>query len=401
MSDFMNHRVSKSIIFIGLCCLLGVKAQAQTSLTVRAQVSLLTCSPSDKAAYTLYGHTAVRVRDTTGIDVVFNYGLFDFSQSHFIYRFTKGETDYVLGACHYNDFLMDYQMRGSEVYEQTLNLTQSEKDALFQALIVNIRPENRVYRYSFFYDNCSTRPAAMIERYVDGHIDYEGYSNAHTFRDEINRCTRDDPWLTFGCDLVLGCPADRQMTLHESFFLPANVKNAFSYAKIVRSDGTSQPLVAATSVLVESISDDEPEPAMFVTPLLCGWLLFAFAAMLTWMEWRTKKYFRWFDVALFLMAGIAGCVLYFLCFISVHRGIWPNVSVIWLHPFHLVGVACIAVKKLNKLASCYHLINFAAILLLPVVWFAMAQHLNMAFIPLILTLWMRSGYDLVKKKICK
>ncbi|MDR2120627.1 MAG: DUF4105 domain-containing protein [Tannerella sp.] len=403
MSAFKKIRFGKKFpvrkkALVILFSVLSLSSQAQNLLSDEAQISLLTCSPSDEAVYTLYGHTAIRVRDTTGLDLVFNYGIFDFTKPNFIYRFTKGETDYILGVCKYEAFIIDYRMRGSEVYEQTLNLRPREKNVLWQALAVNALPENRTYRYSFFYDNCSTRAAVLIARTVDGHIEYEKYTENRTYRDAINECTRNNPWLTFGCDLVLGMPADEVMTRNASFFLPENVKNAFARARIVRDDGTRQPLVSVSGVVVESVADDEPAHGNRVTPWLCGCLVFVLAAGLTLAERLTRKYYLWFDIMLFMLAGLAGCVLFFLCFISVHRGIWPNISVFWLHPLHLAGVIFFAVKKLNKAALYYHFVNFAALFLMSAVWIFIPQHLNMAFIPLIASLLLRSGYGWTRIK---
>ena len=50
------------------------------------------------------------------------------------------------------------QLLGRDVWQQTLNLTEEEKERLIALLTENYRPENRVYRYNFFYDNCATRP---------------------------------------------------------------------------------------------------------------------------------------------------------------------------------------------------------------------------------------------------
>ncbi|MDR1601721.1 MAG: DUF4105 domain-containing protein [Tannerella sp.] len=394
----MKRNLLRRKVAVVLLSVLCLSLQAQNPLSDKAQISLLTCSPSDRAAYTLYGHTAIRVRDTTGLDFVFNYGIFDFTKPNFIYRFTKGETDYMLGVYKYEEFIIDYQMRGSEVYEQTLNLQAREKNALWQALVINALPENRTYRYSFFYDNCSTRPVLLIERFVDGLLEYEKYTESCTYRDAINKCTRDYPWLTFGCDLVLGMPADEVMTRKTSFFLPENVKNAFAHARIVRSDETSQPLVSASSAIVEAIEDDEPAHSNRFTPWWCGCLVFAFAVGVTIAERQTRKYFRWFDILIFTLAGLAGCILFFLCFVSVHRGIWPNISVLWLHPFHLAGGIFFAVKKLNKAVFYYHFVNFVALFVMSVGWLFIPQHLNMAFIPLIASLLLRSGYGWTRIK---
>ena len=203
------------IIFLLLFSLIkGTEARA---LSPEAEISLLTSAPYEAEVFTVYGHAALRVSDPgQKIDVVFNYGMFSFDKPFFIYRFVKGETDYMLGVMPYAHYAVEYQMRGSTVTEQVLDLTPAERETIWKALVENARPENREYRYNFFFDNCSTRPAEIIEQNVEGGVDYsEWRPESLTFRDMINYCTRNKPWLTFGCDLVLGTPTDRTATPHE------------------------------------------------------------------------------------------------------------------------------------------------------------------------------------------
>ena len=388
-----------------LCWLFSIfcfGANAQALLSEHAQISLLTTTPCDNEVYTLYGHTSIRVRDSVAadrkIDLVFNYGQFDASKPYFVYRFAKGELDYELSCYDYRFFAGDRELLNSDVYEQVLNFTAQEKQAIWAALILNIQPENRTYRYNFFFDNCATRPAQLIEQIVNGQIIYNEYTVKATFRDIINYCTRDNSWLTFGCDLVLGLPTDRVVTFRESFFIPEYLKDAFSDAQIVNPDGTNRSLVASEYLLVEKI-DDTPPKKSFLTPFVCSLLLLAVVLYMTRKEWRTKKYFRGLDCLLFFAAGITGCILFFLCFLSVHPSIWPNISVLWLHPFHLLGVVLFAVKKLNKAAYSYHFINFVALLLMLLAWIFIRQHLNIAFIPLIAIFLLRSGYFIMREKI--
>ena len=154
----------KKYIFLLFLLFTAVSLQAQYPLLSKdAEISLLTVSPSEDEVYTVYGHTALRVRDASKkLDTVFNYGIFDFSKPNFIYRFAKGETDYRLAAQYTRDFLIEYEMRGSEVTEQILDIDSAGKARIWEALMINNRPENRVYRYNFFFDNCATRPAAII-----------------------------------------------------------------------------------------------------------------------------------------------------------------------------------------------------------------------------------------------
>ena len=346
-------------ILIGFLATITLSTSGQNvRLSDAAEISLLTCSPSDEEAYTLYGHTAIRVRDPhpasdsmRPIDFVFNYGLFDFSKPHFIYRFARGETDYMLGGNDFEQFLAAYRARGSEVCEQTLALDSAERQRLLDALVENALPENRTYRYNFFFDNCATRPATMIERAVNGSIAYE----------------------------------ERR-----------EVRESFDGAWIITPDGSKRRLVSSTRLLSERTAPEiVPD---FFTPLVCSLLLFIVVALLTLIEVRREASFRWLDFLLFFVAGLAGCVLAFLAFFSVHPAMWPNVTFLWLHPLHLIGAVCMAVKRCKRLSYVYHLLTFAALLAAGVGYVIVPQHFNAAFFPLMLTLLMRSGRYLTRRK---
>ena len=395
----------KKILFIFLLVFLLAPVRAEIiRIGDSARISLLTVSPSEDEVFTVYGHTAIRVKDTVrinntlqNIDVIFNYGIFDFSKPNFTYRFAKGETDYKLGTQDFRDFMIEYEMRGSEVVEQVLILDSIEKNKIWEALVVNSLPENRVYRYSFFFDNCATRPVAIIENNVSGEVKYYDPDKPVTFRDLINYCTRNKPWLTFGCDLALGSPTDRLVTPHEKMFLPVYLKEAFEKATVVSTDGVEKKLAAPVRILIQGVEQDLPAGQDLPSPLVCCWAFFLVVLAITFVEWRKKKYFRLVDCLLFFIAGTAGVVLFFLCFISTHQSIWPNWSIIWLNPLQLVAVILFAVKKLRKAAYYYHFINFAALTLMLAGWHFIPQHLNAAFIPLVMSLWLRSGYGVYRK----
>ena len=67
-------------------------------------------------------------------DVVFNYGIFDFNTPNFVYRFAKGETDYLLGAYKFSSFYDEYVLEKRSIFEQVLNITQHEKQKIFDFL---------------------------------------------------------------------------------------------------------------------------------------------------------------------------------------------------------------------------------------------------------------------------
>lgn len=387
------------IIYLLLLFLLPLSAQSKVALSEEADISILICGPSHDASFTLYGHAAIRISEPTKeIDTIFNYGLFDYSSPNFIYRFAKGKTDYKLGATTFLDYMIEYQLRGSFVTELILNLTIEEKNKIWDALLINYLPENRVYRYNFFFDNCATRLVSLIENHIDGQIIYDENQPKESFRDLITQCTQEHNWLTFGCDLALGSPTDRIATPHERMFLPEHLMTMFKTAKINQPDGNSRTLVKSVIPLAQFDSDINNYPTEWVTPMLVGMLLLIIIIYVTYLGRKRKKYAAWLDITLFTIAGIAGCVLFFLSFISSHPCVFPNWSLVWLHPLHLVGALFIAVKKFAKAAYYYHFINFVALSLLLLGWFAIPQQMNTAFIPLILILWIRSGFVVYRCK---
>jgi hypothetical protein len=131
--QLVRKTIISILLLLALFCVSALHAQNVTRLSNDATVSVLTCAPYEEEVFTVYGHAAMRVKDkANNIDFVFNYGIFSFDKPNFIYRFAKGETDYELGVEDYRDYIIEYEMRGSDVTEQELNLTQPEKQHIWE-----------------------------------------------------------------------------------------------------------------------------------------------------------------------------------------------------------------------------------------------------------------------------
>ena len=92
--------MKKSIILLLAILLATPILRAQASNNIRlsdsAFASILTCGEGDEF-YTSFGHSAVRVCDSVqGIDVVYNYGTFNFDIPHFYWTFARGRLNYCL-----------------------------------------------------------------------------------------------------------------------------------------------------------------------------------------------------------------------------------------------------------------------------------------------------------------
>ena len=297
------------------------------------EVSLLTCQPHDEV-YSLYGHTAIRWNDrhAKGEDLAFNYGVFDFRKPHFALRFVFGLTDYELGAYPYRLFLQEYRHFGSMVTEQVLNLTNEEKARLHIALAENLRPENSVYRYNYFYSNCTTKARDIIEQCVNGHVEYAGKEDyTPSYRDMVHEMTRNNPWSRFGNDLLLGIKADQKTNLRQQEFLPNHLMRDFDRAQIYEN-GIYRPLVKDRQIAVPS-GVQVIQQGFPLTPLQCFLILLAVALVIFLIEWKKRCAFILWEVLLMVVSGIIGIVLTLMVF-SHHPTVSLNLQILLFNPIH-------------------------------------------------------------------
>lgn len=310
------------------------------------RVSLLTCSPHDEI-YSLYGHTAIRYEDKASkTDIVVNYGMFSFKKPFFVARFVLGLTDYEMGIQDFNDFCYEYQYFGSQVTQQEINLTPEEKGQLLKALQDNYA-NARVYRYNYFYNNCTTKARDIILKSINGKIEYKNaIDKSVSFRDLIHGCNANYSWASFGNDLLLGFKADMQTTREQQQFLPDNLMRDFGQAKIVSADGSARPLVKNTEIIVKG-NDHAIAGKTKVTPQFVFITLLLLIAAIVVAEFKTKKRFLWVDISLLLASGLAGLILFVMLF-SEHPTTSTNLQIFILCPLNLYWAIYIIKNKRNE-----------------------------------------------------
>lgn len=324
--------VITAIIFVTVSPVWAGVEQADSIRMDSVEISLLTCEPHDEV-YSLYGHTAIRYHDLRpgGIDAAFNYGVFNFHAPHFILRFVFGITDYELGAYPFRLFKEEYRRFGSKVTEQVLNLTDEEKLQLALALDKNLEPGNTVYRYNYFYNNCTTKARDIIEQCINGKVLYaENESDTKTFRASIHELTKDHPWARFGNDLLLGIKADLHTSQREQEFLPGNLLNDFNQARILA--GSARPLVKEQRIAVPA-GVQITQPGFPLSPLTCGLILLGVSLIIFVIEFQNRKAFLLWDVLLMLSSGSLGVVLFLMLF-SQHPTVSLNLQILFFNPIH-------------------------------------------------------------------
>jgi hypothetical protein len=387
-------------LLLGLPTSLLQAAYSYPAPSEKAYFSLLTGSPG-KEVWAQYGHTGIRFCDPEqGLDIVFNYGLFDFSSPHFLWHFITGQTDYKVAASQLYDFMLEFQLGNRRVTEQVINLTQAEKTRLLNVLLTNIEPGNNTYRYNFIYKNCATQPRDRLEENINGRILYTLPPPYHTLREAIHHFTDSTPRTLFGIDFALGSEADEPATLRDLQFAPDILMQSFASARIIPdssgyacegSEISARPLVIET----HRLCDTEPEavtmaPA-WTSPQWVFWFLFLVTALLTGLEWKKRAIYHYLDAFWFTLAGLAGCVIAFLAFFSQHPCTGGNYLLLWLHPLHLLfAIGLLIAPFRKKVASWYLAVNLPLQFIGLIGFFLLPQAFHPAQIPLLLILMLRS-----------
>lgn len=388
-------------VFTYLMMLLGacLSANAQVDSTIR--VSLVTMYPGSEV-YELYGHTELRVVDEHG-DYFFNYGLFDFNTPGFVYRFVKGETDYLCGAIPASYALRGYE--GRRVVEQELNLTPAQALRVRDLLFENVKPENSTYRYKYVSDNCATRPRDIIENVLGDSLKYHPpLTDKQTYRDMMHRYNANYSWNRLGIDLALGCGLDTVITYRQQMFAPVVLMDAMSKATVVMPDDTMAPLVKSTTFLVDG--DEQgmvlPPTPWYLTPVCVFALLLLVVACFSWFDIRREKVNRWFDTVLYGIATLLGCVMFFLIFVSTHEATSPNINGLWLHPLYFALCILPWIGKAKRILAVSHLVNavWLMVVLALSIMGVFGQETTLAFFLLMVVLALRSFSYLIINHRC-
>ena len=346
-------RGKRYIRFILIYVLLGLSFTASAMKQDSIRFSLLTCSPGTEI-YSLFGHTAIRYQNgSRNVDVVFNFGMFSFDAPHFLYRFVKGETDYRLGVIPYPYFESEYALRGSSVYEQELNLTGDEKQRLLSILQEHYLPENREYRYNYFYDNCTTRARDCIERALSGEVVYPDSLPNKTFRSIVHEFTKNYPWSTFGIDLCLGAQADETIGARLQMFAPFYMRDYAGGAYIVDRNGEKRKLIAEENLIIDAEPDEEIS-VPFLSPNVVFFLFLLVSLFVSWLQWKRKRAFWAWDTLLYLVQGLAGCVIAFLFFFSEHPTVGSNWLLIFFNPLPLLCLPYVIYCDVKRKKDIFH-----------------------------------------------
>lgn len=329
----MTTRTEARIRALGAAALLLFALIATGLVAAAPRVGVLTMLPGE-LAFERFGHNAIVLDHGDGNEPTsYNFGYFDPEEPDFIARLIAGTMRYRLVALPLQADLEHYRVSGRGVSMQWLDLDATEARALAAMLAVNARPENAVYDYRYFTDNCSTRVRDALDVATGGLLkrSLSTGSQGNTYRSEAVRLAVHDPWMSIGFHFGLSARADQPLSYWEETFIPMRL--ADSLRTIRRADG--RPLVVAEEELLPhrlSLPPSEP-PQWRIEAGLVG-LGLAFG--LLWLGRRAPRVVAGFAGLFWLSAGLAGGVLAFLWLGSSHDFAWGNENLFLLPPITLL-----------------------------------------------------------------
>jgi len=201
-------------------------------------VYVMTMGPGDHPFFR-FGHNAIWIRDTAArTDRIYNFGTFRFDSPRLIFDFLGGRLNYWLSvSSSLPHVVADYANENRSVALQELNLAPDKKAALQAALVVNARPENRLYKYDYFLDNCSTRVRDAVDRVADGRLRASAAAPGRlTLRGHALRMTAQPLWLYIALNMVLGPNVDRPIDQWAEMFLPGELSRGLAAAQLVSAE---------------------------------------------------------------------------------------------------------------------------------------------------------------------
>jgi Domain of unknown function (DUF4105) len=377
--------IRRSILFSFFIVNFSSLISAQTD-SCRLRFSLLTCTPGEEL-YSTFGHSALRVTDSTSKDdIVYNYGTFNFDEPGFYTKFIRGKLFYYLSTTDFYSFAESYVQEKRGITEQILNLDCDEKKRIMQILGNNLSGKNKFYKYDFLFDNCTTRLRDLVEKSTAPGLHYGNVLRQNTsFRQLIYEYLNynHQEWSKLGIDLLLGSKTDHIMSDREAMFLPDYLMKTFD-----STHKGKQPLISGKENIYQP---DLPttNTSFFISPLFIFSVLLTLIVVLTFSKNNfTRNLLNGFDGFLFFIIGLIGLLILFMWFGTDHVMCRNNYNLLWAWPTHTVAAFYMYSSK--KPVKYYFRTAIVINLALIVTWFFLPQAFNVSLIPIMLILILRS-----------
>ena len=379
----------KKIFFTLLLLAFTNLFNAQLKLSVYSEINIVTAGPGSEL-YEAFGHSAIRVKDpVTSLDLIYNYGMFDFNQPNFYSNFAKGNMIYSLARYDFKYFLASYKRDKRWLKQQVLNLNQQQRQAFFMYLENNALPQNKNYNYDPYFDNCATKLRDIIKLILGK--DKVSFSDKSinknlSFRNLTNNEINWNSWGSFGLNMIAGTKLDEKATLSEYMYLPDYVYSIFKNSKVI-IDGKTENLVKREDILLK-FKEKEQKTSIF-NPFLILSIISLLVIFMTYKDFKNEKSSRYLDFTILFITGLIGFILIFLWFFSTHSTAPNNFNILWAFAPNLIVAFLMLKQKLSNWMYFYFKTLVFLLILIPILWIFKIQLFPITVIPILVLLFFR------------
>lgn len=368
----MKNVIFKKALFSLLLLLSFIGFSQSLPLSKDAKISVITCGLGNET-YSYFGHTAIRVADPgNNIDVVYNYGAFDFRTPNFVAKFAKGDLQYFVIVHSFPEFIEEYNTEKRSVFEQELLISQNTKQRLFDNLNTTLASEDRYYTYKFIDKNCTSMVVDIINKSLNGTVITKKGDTDITYRSILFPYFNGHFYDQLGTSIIFGTKVDQ---LGTKIFLPFELKN--SLEKITYQN---HPLVTKTKTL---LSFEKETPGSWWNNVYTYLFILAFVVL---------AHNKIVDKIYLLILSLIGIFFVAVGFYSFHQELAMNYNVLLFSPLLLILIFLSIIK--NKRWTY----RFAVLHLLFLIFYSIFM-INKAHFLIVLPMIITSGFVLVRVAI--
>jgi hypothetical protein len=310
-----SSSLKKIVVFVFLMGTLYSFGQ-NIILSKNARASVITCDTGNES-YSLFGHTAIRITDLeNNLDVVYNYGAFDFRTPNFVAKFAKGDLQYFAVANTFSDFMSQYTYEERSVFEQELMIPLAYKQKLFDNLTAVLASSESYYTYKFIDKNCTSMVVDILNKTLGAEIISKDFDTDKTYRTILFPYFDNFFYEKLGTSIIFGTKVD-QYSNH--IFLPFELHKGLQKIQF-----KNQPLCAESKKLLEF---KKQAPSSWWDNVY-SYLLFLGIILII-----NKKYI---DTFYLLVMGLLGIFFATVGFYSFHQELANNYNVLLFNPILLV-----------------------------------------------------------------
>jgi hypothetical protein len=308
--------LKKTVLIVFLIVFINTSFGQNILLSKNARASIITCGTGNET-YSLFGHTAIRITDVeNNLDVVYNYGAFDFATPNFVAKFTKGDLLYFAVAHSFSDFMNEYAYEQRSVFEQELIVPLALKQKLLDHLNIAMASEERYYKYKFIDKNCTSMVVDMLNKTLGSNLVIKKTDTDKTYRTILYPYFDNSFYEKLGTSIIFGKKVDQ---LGKQIFLPFELQKSL---KVIQFE--NHPLCKESKTLLDCKKQ---------TPNSWWDTIYTFILLLVFIVVFNRKSI---DLIYLLTMGTLGVFFGLVGFYSFHQELSYNYNILLFNPTLLV-----------------------------------------------------------------